>query len=113
MVRQRRNVQTYKPQAMRRERRRERPFYVSTFLRSYSGRSSGGDGMTLSDLFNHCNAQGIRLANVAGELKLRGSDGVITAEILDAAREHKPALLALLPLEIDDVPIAAGMLADR
>jgi hypothetical protein len=53
--------------------------------------------MTLADLFLAVNAAGVRLANVCGQLQLRGPADAITAQIRAGAVEHKAALLALLP----------------
>jgi hypothetical protein len=53
--------------------------------------------MTLADFFLAVSGAGIRLANVGGQLQLRGPASAITPEIRAGAAEHKAALLALLP----------------
>jgi hypothetical protein len=62
--------------------------------------------MTLADFFTAVNGAGIRLANVDGQLQLRGPASAVTPEIRAAAAEHKPALLAMLP--VTPAPDAAG-----
>jgi hypothetical protein len=54
--------------------------------------------MTLPDLFHAVNLAGIRLANVDGQLLLRGHVGSVTPVIRAGAAEHKAELLALLPV---------------
>jgi hypothetical protein len=74
--------------------------------------------MTLPDFFLAVNDAGIRLANVGGQLQLRGSANVISPEIKEAAAEHKAAILALLPpapspeFEVNEIPIAEPAAAD-
>jgi hypothetical protein len=74
--------------------------------------------MTLADFFLAVNAAGIRLANVGGQLQLRGFANAISPEIKEAAAEHKVAILALLPpapapeLEVNEIPIAEPSAAD-
>jgi hypothetical protein len=53
--------------------------------------------MTVAELFHCVNLAGVRLVNIAGELRLRGPAGVITAEIRAGATEHKATLLSILP----------------
>jgi hypothetical protein len=53
--------------------------------------------MTLADFFLAINGAGVRLANVGGDLQLRGPANAITTEMRTAASEHKTAILALLP----------------
>jgi hypothetical protein len=53
--------------------------------------------MTLADFFLAVNGAGIRLANVGGQLQLRGPASAISPEIRAGAVEHKAAVLALLP----------------
>jgi hypothetical protein len=64
--------------------------------------------MTLTDFFQAVTAAGICLANVAGQLQLRGPASAITPELKAGAAEHKEALLALLPstpgIEVEEVP---------
>src|SRR5262245_12385214 len=55
--------------------------------------------MSIGDLLTLCNLHGVRLVNVQGELKLRGPEGAITAEVVAGAEAHKPSLLAFLPPE--------------
>ena len=51
--------------------------------------------MNLAELFHACNLAGIRLANVGGQLELRGL--AIPCDVKAGAAEHKKTLLALLP----------------
>jgi hypothetical protein len=69
--------------------------------------------MTLADFFLAVNHASIRLANVGGQLQLRGPTNAITPEIQSGAAEHKAAILELLPpapnqdaaeIEIDEFP---------
>ncbi len=53
--------------------------------------------MTLADFFLAVNGAGIRLANVGGQLQLRGPANAISPEIKAGAAEHKLAILAMLP----------------
>jgi hypothetical protein len=57
----------------------------------------GSDLMTLVELFSAVNGAGVSLANVDGQLQLRGPPGAITPDIRAGAEEHKQAILALLP----------------
>jgi hypothetical protein len=58
--------------------------------------------MTLGDFFLAVNAAAIRLANVGGQLQLRGHASAISPEIKAAAAEHRAALLALLPATLPE-----------
>jgi hypothetical protein len=51
--------------------------------------------MTLAELFHAINLAGVRLANVAGRLELRGP--AIPPAVRAGAAEHKEVLLSLLP----------------
>src|SRR5262249_27892697 len=51
--------------------------------------------MTLAELFHAVNQAGVRLANVAGHLELRGA--VIPPEVRAGTAEYKEVLLSLLP----------------
>jgi hypothetical protein len=53
--------------------------------------------MTLADFFLAINSAGVRLANVGGQLQLRGQAQAITPELREGAAEHKAAILAILP----------------
>lgn len=58
--------------------------------------------MTLADLFHAVNLAGVRLANVNGQLQLRGT--TIPADVKAGAAEHKDTLLALLPALPEPTP---------
>jgi len=59
--------------------------------------------MTLAEFFLAVTNAGVRLANLRGQIQLRGRPDSITAEIRSGAAEHKEVLLALLP-PTDDAP---------
>jgi hypothetical protein len=67
--------------------------------------------MTLAELLCSVNAAGIGLANVGGQLQLRGPPGAITPEIRAGAGEHKEALLELLPIQ--EQPLVEGPNAEK
>jgi hypothetical protein len=56
--------------------------------------------MTLADFFTAVNAAGVRISNVAGQLRLQGPSQVVQ-ELREAAAEHKAAILAVLPDEAE------------
>jgi hypothetical protein len=62
--------------------------------------------MTLPDFFTMINLAGIRLANLNGQLQIRGPAEAITPAIKAGAAEHKATILSMLPpVGQGDIPI--------
>ena len=69
--------------------------------------------MTLADFFLAVNGAGVRLANVGGQLQLRGPANALTEEIRAGAAEHKAAILAVLPPAPEAGPGAGEAVRER
>lgn len=56
--------------------------------------------MTAIELLNHLQAKGATLWVDGGNLRCKAPNGVLTTEIQAAMKQHKPALLELLSIEL-------------
>jgi tubulysin polyketide synthase-like protein len=55
--------------------------------------------MKVHDLLERLHRQGLRVAAVGPNIKVRGPKSALTPEVLESVRQQKPALLALLAAE--------------
>lgn len=63
--------------------------------------------MTVTDLVTTLTGQGIKIWAEGGKIQIEAPDEILTDEILETIREHKPALLDLLSLPCPECGQAA------
>lgn len=68
--------------------------------------------MILADLFHAMNAAGVRLTKSGDRVQIRTVGGAVTPEIIAGVKEHKQALLDVLPTA-DDIADEADARAER